>query len=65
MEAWADRTVQLRESARPRPVPIRNYTFEVGAMLCALHCGLDRTPQPGVFAYAFGNEIEVAYDHTQ
>jgi Transglutaminase-like superfamily/TgpA N-terminal domain len=34
VEAWADRTVQLRESARPRPVPIRNYTFEVGAMLC-------------------------------
>jgi hypothetical protein len=34
MEAWADRTLHLRKSARPRPVPIRNYTFEVGAMLC-------------------------------
>ncbi|HEY8672453.1 MAG TPA: transglutaminaseTgpA domain-containing protein [Candidatus Dormibacteraeota bacterium] len=34
MEAWADRTVQLRETARARPAPIRNYTFEIGAMLC-------------------------------
>jgi transglutaminase-like putative cysteine protease len=34
VEAYADRTVPLRESARPRTVPIRNYTFEVGAVLC-------------------------------
>jgi transglutaminase-like putative cysteine protease len=34
VEAWADRPVQLRETARAGPAPIRNYTFEVGAMLC-------------------------------
>jgi transglutaminase-like putative cysteine protease len=34
MEAWVDRSVQLRERARPKPEPVRNYTFEIGAGLC-------------------------------
>jgi transglutaminase-like putative cysteine protease len=34
MEAWVDRSVQLRERARPKPEPIKNYTFEISAALC-------------------------------
>jgi transglutaminase-like putative cysteine protease len=34
VEALAERPVQLRDTARTRPAPIRNYTFEIGAMLC-------------------------------
>jgi transglutaminase-like putative cysteine protease len=34
VEVLAERPVQLRETARARPAPIRNYTFEIGAMLC-------------------------------
>ena len=34
MEAWVDRSVQLRDRARPKPEPVRNYTFEIGAALC-------------------------------
>jgi transglutaminase-like putative cysteine protease len=33
MEAWVDRQVQLRERTRARPES-RNYTFEIGAVLC-------------------------------
>ncbi len=34
MEAWVDRSVQLRERARPKAEPVKNYTFEIGAALC-------------------------------
>jgi hypothetical protein len=34
MEAWVDRSVQLRDRVRPKPEPVRNYTFELGAALC-------------------------------
>jgi Transglutaminase-like superfamily/TgpA N-terminal domain len=34
VEAWVDRQVQLRERTRTKPEPIRNYTFEIGALLC-------------------------------
>ena len=34
MEVWVDRSVQLRDRAHPKPEPIRNYTFEIGAALC-------------------------------
>jgi transglutaminase-like putative cysteine protease len=34
MEAWVDRSVQLRERARPKVEPVKNYTFEIGAALC-------------------------------
>lgn len=34
MEAWVDRSVQLRDRSRPKTEPIKNYTFEIGAALC-------------------------------
>jgi transglutaminase-like putative cysteine protease len=34
MEAWVDRSVQLRDRAHAKPEPVKNYTFEIGAALC-------------------------------
>jgi hypothetical protein len=34
MEAWIDHQVQLRERTRAKPDSNRNYTFEIGAVLC-------------------------------
>jgi transglutaminase-like putative cysteine protease len=32
--AWPDPSVPFHESARPQPTSLRNYTFEIGAVLC-------------------------------
>jgi transglutaminase-like putative cysteine protease len=34
VDTWVDQRVAAFEQTRPRPAPVRNYTFEIGAVLC-------------------------------